>query len=1691
MKRLLSLLAFFAFAFSLHAQVVLYEDNFDAYTLNATLVSQNPSWIVWPGGTSGTISNEFAYSGDKSVKVTGTNDLIFGMGNKVSGSYQVDFYYYIPTGFGGYFNFQRHQSPGIEWVMEAFFGNNGSGYIDAGGANAATFTFPMNSWIYIKNVIDLDNDLAKFYINDNLIHQWQWSLTSAGAVSPAGAQLGGINVYAGAPTGQTSKYYMDDFSWIELASGNEPSIALTPMQFQKNLVAGQILTDNLNVQNTGTAPLNYGFQVNYTFSKTNSVLEAPEFQSTIKNPANCLMIDPSSNPVTEPGNPTDEVILNYDGPNYTGIGLNNPNEWEVAAKFTNDMTVPHAGMAITKVDVYINHVENCTFKLRIYGEGSAVEPGDLLHEQTFAPVMPEWHTITLTNPIIVTGEELWVGYWIDQTLASIYPAGADIGPAHPHGDYIKTGAGWSHLSNSPTLNYNWNIRARLEGNAVPNWLSLTPVSGTLNPSANVNHTVTFDGSMLSQGTYTAVIKAVSNDINNPVVSVPVTVNVTGTPQQPVINVNPTSLTQELLVGQTATKQVSIGNVGQLPLTYSVDIEFLSLDGTAIQPVPEGTNELIDIDVSSSPVPTSGGSPDNMTENNPVVLNYDGPNASAIGLTNGGTFNVAARFPSAMVAPYQYYMLETVDIYINHLPSAATIKIWGAGTSTTPGALLHQQNITPVATSWNTIQLSTPIEISGTDIWIGYSVTHAAAQFPAGTDAGPAVPDGAWISTDGTSWSRLYELVPTLNYNWNIRGTLVPGVIPWLGINPTSGTVPGGSANMLNVVFNSTSTNVGVYNANLKISSNDPTTPMVTVPVQLNVTGTPSAPTITVDPTAISKVLPLGQSGTETLNVGNIGMQTLNFNVSITYPEQKNRPVKLVPVGEVHHFDLDLATTPDGTNGGSPKPNNADDPVILNYDGPNDDAIGLTNGGTMYVAARFPAAMVNQYAYYTLETVDVYINDLPSAATLRVWAAGTSTAPGVLLHQQDFTPVPESWNTITLTIPVTLDGNDIWIGYNLTHAAGEFCAGVDAGPANPDGAWISTNGTAWSRLFELAPTLNYNWNIRGTIYPGVAPWITVNPLAGSVAGGGTMPLTVNFNGTNLTFGTYYADIVIASNDPVHPTTTVPVQLIIEGTPEFPNIEVMPVSLSQTMLPNTTASDMLSVGNTGNADLVYSASVQYLVNGDEDAVVYFEGFEGTFPPTGWTKLNPIPGTGWTNLAAGTSPIPGWQGGTAEPAPNGGSTMAFCTWNTGGASANDQWLVTKQFTMAAGMELSFHMRYWPNTYLDNVQVKISTTVPNNVNAFTIMVADLTFNNTSPDTWQLYTYNLDQFLTPGTNFYIAFREFVSDNNTDGAAIFLDNVALSVSLDWLSITPVQGTVTPGAQNSHTVNFNSAGLSLGDYSANIVISSNDPDTPTFTVPVSMSVVEVIVTPGDSNCDGVVNVLDVVTTISYILFGNPQPFCFENADVNGSGTINILDVVGTINIILGTKNFNPGFQSEAANIYLNQNSIELHSDGTLAGLQFEIQGIQMDQINLAIEGFEFIGAVKDGVLTGLVFSYDNTPLPAGLITLFNLNSKINPVWGDIIASNVTADEVQILKHASGIGSEFVLSVFPNPAREIISIQASETLNLIRLTNQLGQTVEERIPQVEMTTINTSNLRKGIYILEVHTSSDVSIRKIVIE
>lgn len=359
---------------------------------------------------------------------------------------------------------------------------------------------------------------------------------------------------------------------------------------------------------------------------------------------------------------------------------------------------------------------------------------------------------------------------------------------------------------------------------------------------------------------------------------------------PVIVTNTSSLVQTInqLNGQ-ATDYLLVSNLGEGILGWSATIEYL--EPTKTVTVPEGPQIIpLDIDLSVSGI--ASASCLSAKDRETIVLNYDGENHNAIGLQSDGSFSVAARYPSNMTSPYAGYMLESVDVYINDAPSSASLKIWGAGTTTTPGTILLEQAFS--GTGWLTIALTEPVEVNGSDIWVGYTVTHLAGAHPAGCDAGPANANGDWISTDGTNWDHLADL--GYSSNWNIRANLTGVNYNWLSLDQYSGMVEANESQELLVYFDATGLSVNdLYTANILISSNDPATPVVTIPVALALTvgvdenelsgievyPNPTSGMLNIKiPTGINEIKMYNQFGQEMKRKNVNGQTSINWNLGM-------------------------------------------------------------------------------------------------------------------------------------------------------------------------------------------------------------------------------------------------------------------------------------------------------------------------------------------------------------------------------------------------------------------------------------------------------------------------------------------------------------------------------------------------------------------------------------------------------------------------------------------------------------------------------------------------------------------------------------------------------------------------------------------------------------------------------------------
>ena len=155
------------------------------------------------------------------------------------------------------------------------------------------------------------------------------------------------------------------------------------------------------------------------------------------------------------------------------------------------------------------------------------------------------------------------------------------------------------------------------------------------------------------------------------------------------------------------------------------------------------------------------------------LHYDNGinNDNGIGLTEGGSFDVAIRIPAADLLPYNGFKLKTIKFFPRvGSPVEYSVTLW-EGTNM-PMNYYLENVLFPIINTWNEFYLSDDYYINAsTDLWVGYWVQNQPPDmYPAGVDAGPAYTGyGDMISMDdGNSWDALSELNPDLDFNWNLQ-----------------------------------------------------------------------------------------------------------------------------------------------------------------------------------------------------------------------------------------------------------------------------------------------------------------------------------------------------------------------------------------------------------------------------------------------------------------------------------------------------------------------------------------------------------------------------------------------------------------------------------------------------------------------------------------------------------------------------------------------------------------------------------------------------------------------------------------------------------------------------------------------------------------------------------------------------------
>jgi hypothetical protein len=100
--------------------------------------------------------------------------------------------------------------------------------------------------------------------------------------------------------------------------------------------------------------------------------------------------------------------------------------------------------------------------------------------------------------------------------------------------------------------------------------------------------------------------------------------------------------------------------------------------------------------------------------------------------------------------------------------------------------------------------------------------------------------GYWWNNNSSAWTTIqtgfvsYRSLFVRPVEGEPTACDLPSDIPWVSVDPTSGTIAEGASSEVTVTYDSTGLSTGVYTGTLCVNSNDGNNPLVTVPLTLTV-----------------------------------------------------------------------------------------------------------------------------------------------------------------------------------------------------------------------------------------------------------------------------------------------------------------------------------------------------------------------------------------------------------------------------------------------------------------------------------------------------------------------------------------------------------------------------------------------------------------------------------------------------------------------------------------------------------------------------------------------------------------------------------------------------------------------------------------------------------------------------------------
>ena len=398
-----------------------------------------------------------------------------------------------------------------------------------------------------------------------------------------------------------------------------PSISVDP----ESLVAAvdvqvddpAIATDTLTISNSGDSPLDFTTALGSTtvnaLSRTNiPIFETPDLTNYgLGNPPN---LKEKSTPAT-----VNHVLASREGSQGSGqianntfsdsiffdTGLDFPSDFagvQTAAYTTGmrfEVTQPSFTLTAVRNAYQTEAVTNPVIIMEIYQGGAGPTDGTLLLSQNITQEAATGvFLLTELNTALsfAQGDVFWIVHRYPDGIA--FPQGVDDVATQQPNTYFFSGDGGTTFNPSGFV---FLTRALSGGGGSDSYLTLEPSTGTVNPGESVELLVSFDGETLGNGVYNTDIVISSNDPENPTVNVPTEFTVSGQVAEIAVS-DQFLLFNSVFVGADKDLQFTIFNegLGQLDVSsIAVDNADFTLDASSAS---IGANDSLVVTVTYAP-----------------------------------------------------------------------------------------------------------------------------------------------------------------------------------------------------------------------------------------------------------------------------------------------------------------------------------------------------------------------------------------------------------------------------------------------------------------------------------------------------------------------------------------------------------------------------------------------------------------------------------------------------------------------------------------------------------------------------------------------------------------------------------------------------------------------------------------------------------------------------------------------------------------------------------------------------------------------------------------------------------------------------------------------------------------------------------------------------------------------------------